>query len=189
MGEESKTGSGGEGATPESQQEGGQGKETSLSEQLSKLNERFGALEQSVEGRFQKVGQDLGAVRDKIKQPKPEPGEQKSNGVGRDDLAAGLKLGQFTSKLSEAAMAKVNARVEAGDYKGAVELAETLVELQGEQTPKPKPPHGDYGGGPDSESSAYPKNLAELLELKKEDPKKYDKLMSPTSKFDPTILQ
>lgn len=149
----------------------------------SQLVERLEALE----GRASQLGKDLGRVRSKVKSPEQqtadaEPatgGEQQPSGVTRDELVAAQRLGKLRAGLSEDADQHIEARLEEGASFGEVLREAELLSKFAKPAPQPPKAPKAHGGTPAQQTNGGASfTMAELMEISKSDPARFDKIMS-----------
>jgi hypothetical protein len=146
---------------------------------------RYDAAIGSLNGRISKMGQDLGAVRARVKggdDAKSEPKEPPPPSITPDDLDAAIRFGELRAQLP----AKVRTRLEemraaGAAYSAMLSYAEVAIDAIAEYQPAVQPSAGrdaaagprGYGATPPRNAGpSLPKTQAEYIELRKTDPKR-----------------
>lgn len=157
------------------------------------------AFEQ-LNGRISKMGQDLGAVREKVKgsaQTEPQTATTPA-ALTREDVAAARKLERIVAKLSPEVASYFDEREAAGDSFSAMLREAELLQKFGanpaganqQQSAGRDAPAGPRGYGampPQSTGVDLPKSMAELMTLKQKNPAAWERVMDHPS-FDPKSL-
>lgn len=182
--------------------------EPSLADVVAGLNQLAQAV-QAMDGRTSKLGQDLGALRAKVKADAPAGPADTGNASNAPraltaaDLTAAMQLGQVSAKLPAPAQQRVNALIEQGrSHAEALSFAQALEEslaslsqqLGGVTPPSqangvmPRPaPIGTSAMPAHNLATTYPTTVAELLRLKATNPKGYEAVMADPN-FDSSEL-
>lgn len=165
----------------------------------------FRDYQSQVQTQIQKISSTLGRLRAQTQggtspgssgqadTPDPQPGSPPAAGPTHADIAAAMRLGQLTAGLPEPALERVTQRADAGDFRGAVELAEMARSIMDAASKSAEEPEKQrrvpraHAATPRSAGTPHPRTLAEWRELKVKDPVAFEALRSDPS-FDPTSL-
>lgn len=172
------------------------------------VSKAMGPIAKELDKRWDVRAGDFGRQLSKVKEKVFGSEESAQGGNGANESANGVqsrgpdastlfRLGQAASSLPEKARELINSKIDAGEdpsrimelieWSGAINNGKGSEESQSHQNVEP-----GQAGTPAQNSAGKndgtPRTQTELMKLQKDNPKQYERLMSPNHPFDPTVL-